>query len=441
MSQPAPILTPAAPAPTPPPGLTARLSVMMFLQYAIQGAWLPVLFAFLQDYRGFRDAELAWLGAAGAIGAVVSPFLAGQIADRYLNAERFMFVAHLAGAVIVWRLSEATAFGQVLLLAFLYGALYTPTLAVGNAIAFAHLPDRDRDFGKVRVWGTIGWIVVGIAIGQWLYRVHTPAAGSAADVTYTQARGMVDAFRLSAVLGVLQAVYCLTLPKTPPKRERKNYAPGEAIAEIRRRRALVTIFLLSIPVAAVHSFFFARTAQYLLHLRLEAPAIDRIFGVGGGPMTIGQISEVVVLALMPLVATRVPRKALLAVGLLAYTARFFVFAYLPYPWAIYPGLALHGLVFGCFFFICFMVIDELTSADVRSSAQNLFNLIVFGVGVIVGNLLAGWIADWTRLADGGMNWQAFYAIPGWVTVACLAALLVFYPRRSAVVRREGLAAA
>jgi MFS family permease len=194
-------------------------------------------------------------------------------------------------------------------------------------------------------------------------------------------------------------------------------------------------------VAAAHSFFFARTAQYLLHLKLEAPWIDRIFGVGGGPMTIGQISEVVVLALMPLVVTRVPRKALLTVGLLAYVARFFVFAYLPHPWAIYPGLALHGVVFGCFFFLCFMVIDEQTTPAVRSSAQNLFNLIVFGVGVIIGNLLAGWIADWTRTPGGDIDWRAYYAIPGWITLACAAALLAFYPRRSPAATPHGLAAA
>jgi len=438
MSQALPLEAVVSP-PAPPVGMVPRLSAMMFLQFAIQGAWLPLLFAFLQNYRGFGHSELAWLGAAGAIGAVVSPFIAGQLSDRYLNVERFMFLAHLVGAAVVWMLAETTGFWPVLTLAFLYGVLYTPTLAGANAIAFAHLPDRDRDFGKVRVWGTVGWIVVSIAIGQWLFRMHTPVGGTDEARKLAQAAGTIDAFRLSAVLGLIQAIYCLTLPKTPPQRQRKSYAPGEALWEI-RRQPLITLFLISIPVAAVHSFFFARTAQYLIDLQLKAPAIDRIFGVGGGPMAIGQISEVIVLALMPIIARRVPRKVLLSIGLLAYIGRFFIFAYLPYPWAIYPGLALHGLVFGCFFFICFMIVDEQTTMDVRSSAQNMFNLVVFGLGVIIGNLLAGWIAEWTSTGTS-VNWQAYYAIPGWITLGCLGLLLIFYPRSSRVKAPEGLVAA
>jgi MFS family permease len=239
---------------------------------------------------------------------------------------------------------------------------------------------------------------------------------------------MRDAFRLSAILGVIQGLYVLTLPKTPPKAGKKDYAPGEAIREV-ARQPLITIFLLSIPVAAAHQFFFVRTSQYLRQLDLKAPIVDRIFGVGGaGVMTIGQISEVVVLALMPLIVRALPRKTILVIGLLAYSARFLIFAYLPYAWALLPALALHGVVFGCFFFVCFMLVDEHTTKDVRASAQNLFNLIVFGVGVIVGNLMAGWVAAWTKVGTA-TNWQAYYSIPAWVTLGCLALLLFFYPNR------------
>jgi MFS family permease len=130
---------------------------------------------------------------------------------------------------------------------------------------------------------------------------------------------------------------------------------------------------------------------------------------------------------------------LLSIGLLAYFARFMIFAYLPEARALFPALALHGIVFGCFFFICFMVVDEQTTKDVRASAQNLFNLIVFGLGVIVGNLMAGWLDTWTRVGNQ-TNWRAYYAIPGWVTLACLVALLVFYPNRTPVRQPEGLLA-
>lgn len=410
--------------PVAPRSLLARMSVMMFLQFAIQGAWLPLLFQYFNEYRHFEATRVSVLLAWGAIGAVISPFIAGQLADRYMNAERFMTAAHLVGAVVVWVFAEIENFYALACLSFLYGVLYTPTIGTANAIAFAHLPDRDRDYGKVRVWGTVGWITVGIGIGQWLlFRAGT-------DKTL-QVEMMRDAFRLSAILGVVQAVYALTLPKTPPKRAAKSYAPVAALRQI-GRQPLLTIFLLSIPIAAAHQFFFVRTSQYLRQLDLKAPIVDKIFGVGGaGIMTIGQISEVVMLSLMPILVKRVPRKVLLSVGLLAYTARFLVFAYLPYAWALLPALALHGVVFGCFFFLCYMIVDEQTTKGVRASAQNLFNLIVFGVGVIIGNIMAGYIDKWTS-ADGHTNWQAYFSIPGWVTLGCLGVLLVFYPNRRTV---------
>ena len=157
-------------------------------------------------------------------------------------------------------------------------------------------------------------------------------------------------------------------------------------------------------------------------------------------MTIGQISEILVLAVMPLVAKRATRKTLLSAGLLAYILRFLVFAYLPHPWAVVPALALHGLCFGCFFFVAFMIVDEQTSKDVRASAQNLFNLIIVGFGVIVGNLFAGKMDQWAT-RGGQVDYRLFFSIPMWIAVACLAILLIFYPRRSRVVEPEGLAAA
>ncbi len=161
---------------------------------------------------------------------------------------------------------------------------------------------------------------------------------------------------------------------------------------------------------------------------METPTIDAIFGVGGGPMTIGQIAEIAVLAFMPFFAKRLTRKALLSIGLLAYIARFAIFAYVPEPWAVFPALALHGLCFGCFFFVCFMIVDEETSSDVRASAQSLFNLVVVGFGVIVGNIAAGMV-DRIAAAPGGTDFSILFGIPMWVTVGCLAVLLVLYPGR------------
>jgi MFS family permease len=424
---------------------------MMFLEFAIQGAWLPLIFGFLVNHRGIAQETVGNILAVGAIGAMLSPLIAGQIADRYMNAERVMAILHFIGAAVVLRLAYSSSPGELYFLSFTYGILYTPTLALVNAISFRHLPNPSRDFGKVRVWGTAGWIVSGILIGQWLYsRAHDDVA--------LQFAFMTDAMKLSAILGVILGLYSFTLPATPPtivkqreappsnrddgsrvlsyetpQKRRSKLAPVEALREI-LRQPLLTLFALSFIIAAVHSFFFARAAEYLTKGPVRLPAaswINKIFGVGGaGLMTVGQISELLVLALMPILIPRINRKILFAVGLCAYALRFFIFAYFTHPAAIIFGLALHGLVFGCFFFLVFITLDEYTTKDVRSSAQNVFNLIIFGVGVILGNWLSGQLGKWVTSASGATNWQQFYAIPGWITLACLAAFLIFYPNRA-----------
>ena len=487
--------------------LNIRLSVMMFLQYAIWGAWLPLFFPFLTEYRGFSGEQAGWLFGIAAIGARVAPCLAGQIAERYFATEKFLGISHLVGAVFVWQLALVESYTGLLIFGLFYSLLYAPTLSLTNSLAFHHLPDRDRDFGKVRVWGTIGWIVVGIGMGQWLLHKHTPTYSDAvtqitsdvdvaadpsdsenarpefvfklkeggiitgsfvsetrqsidilaadnqsrnldvADVVSinsvemeainkhirrAQVGGMAGSFKISALLGLVLGVFCFMLPHTPPQKGESPFAFLEATYEA-RKNPLLTLFLVSFPISCVHQFYFVRTAGFLDHLQVRSPMIDKVFGVGGGPMTIGQFAEIVVLALMPIVATRLSRKVLLTIGLLAYAGRFALFAYFPYPAAVYPALALHGLCFGCFFFVAFMIIDENTTSDVRASAQSMYNLIVVGFGVIVGNVAAGYVDKWAKPATSAeTDFSILFGVPMWVTVVCLVALLVFYPNR----RRE-----
>jgi len=283
-------------------GLLVKLSVLMFLEYAIKGAWLPLFYQFLTVHRGFTGAEFGWLIAISASGAIAAPFVAGQIADRYFNTEKFLALCHILGAVLVWYLSSVTTFAGFVLFGICYSILYSPTVALTNSISFHHLADRDRDFGKVRLWGTIGWIAAGIGIGQWLLYAHTPAPAQAAQaaaeevrdmtagdkakateaalqaradsrkgltadtveriliehqaeqvVRRARAAGMADSFRLSAILGFLLGLFCLALPRTPPMRGRRTFAPWEAIEQV-KRPPLRILFLVAFPISVVHQF-------------------------------------------------------------------------------------------------------------------------------------------------------------------------------------------
>jgi len=423
---------------SPPP--TIRLSFMMFLQYAIWGAWLPILYPFLLGHRAFTLDEVGTIFAAGAVGAILGPFIAGQVADRYFATERYLGISHLAGAVLVWYLAIVDDFNMFLVLSLLYGLIYAPTLALTNSLCFHHLTDRDRQFGPIRLWGTIGWIAAGIAVGQWLLLKHSGGETDAL-VKAAQDAGRADAFRLSAILGAILGIYCFTLPHTPPARHaREANATFEAIREL-RRQPLVTLFLLAIPISIIHQFYFVHTSEFLSIMQrqsaeaLSAGAwINKILGVGGGGlMTIGQMSEILVLAAIPLFAKNISRKTLLGIGICAYAARMALFAYTDSIWLILLGVALHGLCFGCFIFVAFMVVDEETTPDVRASAQNLFNLVIIGIGIIVGSWFAtSIVADWAKSESGAVDYMRLFSVPMWIALGCLIVLIALYPggRRS-----------
>ncbi|MFN0007437.1 MAG: MFS transporter [Planctomycetota bacterium] len=427
-----------------PPALLPRLSAMMFLQYAIWGAWLPILWPFLAVHRGFDESQIATMFAVGAIGALLAPFVAGQIADRFFATEKFLGASHLLGAVLVWQLANLDSYYAFLLFSLAYSVLYAPTLALTNSLAFHHLEDRDRQFGRVRLWGTVGWIVVGIAVGQWLLHRHTPSGPEVtpAMVEAAQAAGRADAFRLSAVLGAILGIYCLSLPHTPPSKGQSEYAAFAAISAV-RRNPLLTLFLVSIPISCIHQFYFVHTSGFLSAFQNKAASsINSVLGVGGGGlMTIGQMSEILVLAGIPLFAKRVSRKTLLLVGTAAYALRMALFAHvdaLPFPpiATLVAGVALHGLCFGCFIFVAFMIVDEETSPDVRASAQSLYNLVIIGVGIIVGSLTAGRAATWAKGASPRLDYadpsqtHALFEVPMWAALACFLLLVLFYPSRA-----------
>ncbi len=421
----------------PPPAIKPRLSLMMFFQYAIWGAWLPILYPFLLGHRHFTLEQTGYCLAAGAVGAILGPAIAGRLADKSFSTERLLAISHLLGAGLVWKLGQTEDFRSFFVLSAIYGLVYAPTLALTNSLALANLENRDRDFGPVRLWGTIGWIAAGIMVGQILLRSHTPTGVSPEALAAAQNAGRAVAFNISAALGVAMAIYCLTLPHTPPAGKAVASSPmDKALAEI-RVQPLITLFLIAVPVSMIHQFYFVFTSDFVSGIQNNAGSetanafannVNQILGVGGGGlMTIGQMTEIVVLGLIPALAKSLTRKQLLGIGLLAYATRMALFAYFPTLVPVLLGVALHGLCFGCFIFVAFMVVDEHTSATVRATAQNLFNLVIVGIGIIVGSWFAtGVVAKWAS-ASGSMDHAKLFSVPMWMALACFVALLVAYP--------------
>ena len=431
-----------------------RFSVMMFLQYAIWGAWLPILWPYLFNVRKFTPVEIGYAFSVGAIGAIVAPFVAGQLADRYFNTEKYLGISHILGGILVFQLAVIESLSAFLIFSLIYSIVYSPTLSLTNSITLNHV-DRDKDFGKVRLWGTVGWIVVGITMGQVLLYNHTPSTGTPQEIAAAQFEGMAGAFRLSGFLGILMGIYCFTLPATPPAKGKQKNATFEALSSVKYQPLLV-LFLLAVPISCLHQFYFVHTSGFVGAFQTAAGEdsftkfVNNIFGVGGGGlMTIGQMSEVVVLAMIPLWALKFSRKTLLATGVVAYGLRMFLFAFstkiasilgISEAVVLIAGIALHGFCFGCFIFVSYMIVDEETSDDVRASAQSLYNMVIVGCGVIVGSLVAGRVAEWATV-DGKMEYQRLFGVPMYVALGCLVALLLFYDskagKRAALLKARG----
>jgi len=420
--------------------LLPRLSIMMFLQFAIWGAWLPILYPFLLGYREFTLTETGLCLSAGAVGAIFGPFIAGQLADRVISTEKLLGISHLIGACLVYMLGTSDSFMEFAILSGVYGFVYAPTIALTNSLAFHHLPNRDRDFGKVRLWGTVGWIAAGIVVGQYLRIWSTPTGVPLEEIAAAQNAGRAVAFSISAALGLLMGLYCFTLPHTPPSKNVGNkLAWFETLREI-RMQPLVTLFIIAVPVSIIHQFYFVYTSDFVTGIQNSAGSdaantfangINTVLGVGGGGlMTIGQMSEIVVLAFMPILAVKFSKKALLCTGLVAYGLRMAIFAYFPSLVPVVIGVALHGICFGCFIFVAFMVVDEYCSKDVRATAQNFFNLVIVGVGIIVGSLFATALVGEWAMVGGVMDYSALFSVPMWLAVACFLMLVVFYPSKN-----------
>jgi nucleoside transporter len=418
----------------PAPYVRVRLSIMMFLQYAIWGAWLPILYPFLMGHRGFTLDQTGMCLMAGAVGALAGPFIAGQLADRSFATERLLAVSHFVGAIIVYFLAGADKYEMFLALSFVYGLVYAPTMALTNSISFANLPDRDRDFGPVRLWGTIGWIAAGIGIGQVLLRHYNDSPEH-----LNEGRGV--GFLIAAALGIVMAIYCLTLPHTPPtKAADEKTAWLEGVKEV-AKWPLVMLFLIAVPVSMIHQFYFVFTSDFVTKVQAAANSqsanafsdwVNNIFGVGGGGlMTIGQMTEIAVLAAIPFFAKSVSRKNLLLIGLAAYAARMALFAFAPSLPTVILGIALHGFCFGCFIFVAFMIVDENTTPDIRATAQNLFNLVIVGIGIIVGSLFATSVVAKYATAGGtaAMDYTKLFSVPMYMALGCFVLMLLLYPSK------------
>ncbi len=399
----------------------SRLGTMMFLQYALWGAWLPVTARYLsasvaEGGLGFSGSEIGMiLGLAGSIGAVAAPFIAGQIADRYFSTERILAALVIIGGVVKWITAYQTDYSAWLVLSIIYSVVYMPTLALSNSITFSHMKDPDSDFPKIRVWGTIGWIAASWAFPMiWLQTdlnfQWMPPFIVGSEVANVTSR-LADALIFSGVISVTYGLFCFMLPNTPPKKDAVEKLAFKKAFELFNQTSFTILVVASLTVSIIHQIYFLQTGPFLSSIGLKDSQI-------GPAMTVGQFAEIAAMAYLGFFLKRFGFRKVIFLGVLAYAARYAVFGTVTLPiWIMVLSQAFHGICYAFFFAGAYIYVDKIADEDVRHSAQTVFGIIILGGGPVIGGWLSGYLQEtFTQagLFDYSPFWYTLSAV-GFVT--------------------------
>jgi MFS family permease len=414
---------------TAPPAPTFRLWLMMVLEFAIWGAWLPLIWGYmgakLEDGGlGFSGSQIAWVGSAFAIASIVGIFFSSQFADRTFAAERFMAASHLIGGLAMLGLYWAKDFPTFFGLMLVHALFYVPTISVSNSLAFAHMKDAQKEFGIVRMGGTIGWILV-----AWpLYFILEGKSGAEA---MSASRTI---FLIAGGLSLVLAAYSLVLPHTPPKPAKAGeggFAWLKA-AKFLAKPYLAVLFLVTFIDAVIHNGYFVMAGDFL-GSKAVGLAPKWIMPV----MSIGQVAEIATMAVLGTVLAKLGWKTTMILGILGHAARFAVFALMPQNQAVIIAVqVLHGICYAFFFATLYIFIDAAFPKDVRSSAQSLFNLLVLGLGDLAAKWLFIPLQESLKGADG-IDYRQLFLVPTFMALAAAVALAIaFWPPKSLATAAE-----
>ncbi len=393
--------------------LKIKLSIFMFLQYVIWGAWYVSMATYLGRTLAFEGWQIGLAYGAFAIGAMISPFFIGLIADRYFASEKLLAFLSIVGGALMFTLPQITTFWAFYPVLIFYCACYTPTLALGNSLSLHHLTNPKRDFPLVKAFASIGWIG-----GCVILSVVLKGEQSAVQ------------FYLAGSVSILLGLFSLTLPHTPPKKTGADVRIGEilgldALALMRKPSFaifIVCMFLICIPLY----FYFVNMGMYVTELGWTFPLAK---------MSLAQVSDVIFLVMLPVMLRTLGYKKTILIGILAWIARYFLLAgSVGNPDAgtafIFAAILLHGVCYDFLFIAGQLYVDDEANERMRGAAQGFIAFILWGIGNFVGSTLAGISQGAHKLAQpqGAIahDWQGIWTYPAWGAVAVLVIFFIFF---------------
>lgn len=384
--------------------LRFQLSTMMFFEYFIWGIWFVTMGTYLGTTLKFDGLEIGLAYGAVAVAAMVSPLFVGMVADKFFATEKILGLLHLVGGVLLYVLTTVSEFNYFYPILLIYSFCYMATIALTSSISFVQMENPGSDFPKIRVLGTIGWIAAGLLIGA---------------IGLEQSNNLVFTFQLAAAASVVLGLYCFTLPHTPPANKGKKVKVGDllgldALVMLKNRSFLVLLIastLISIPLAFYHNF----TNLFLNETGMTNAA---------SKMTIGQMSEIGFMLVMPFFFRRLGVKKMMLLGMGAWFIRYTLFGFGDNDslvWMLYLGIALHGVCYDFFFVTGQIYADNKAPEGLKNSAQGLMTFATYGVGMFLGSYISGKVVEMYTVGEVH-NWMEIYRIPA---IAAAAVFVLF----------------
>lgn len=393
------------------PVAIAKLSLMMLLQYFIWSAWYVTMNPYMKLNVGATDVQIGAAYSALAIATIISPFFVGMIADRYFAAQRLMGVLHIVGGVLLYlatQIDNANTFYWVILA---YSLLYMPTIALSNSIAFYQMNDPGKQFPWIRVFGTIGWIVAGIMI----------SALGVEETPFT--------FHMAAIASMVLGLFSFILPHTPPKGKNTDTSVSSTVGTeafvLFKDKPYLVFFIAAILVCIPLSFYYSQTSGFLTELGMDNVA---------GKMTMGQISEALFILAIPFLFNNIGVKKMIIIGMIAWVLRYVFFAYGNMDsgiWMLYAGIILHGICYDFFFVTGYMYTEKKAGEKIKNSAQGLFTMATYGVGMVIGTAFSGFVADNYKTTNGH-DWTNIWYVPAGIAALVLIYFVIFFREKKEI---------